>query len=367
MSKVDYYSLLEISASVSDEEIKKAYRKLAVQYHPDRNPGDKAAEEKFKEINQAYQVLSDPQKRAAYDRMGHAAFTQGGGGGGFEGGFSNFSDVFDNIFGDIFGNQGGGNQSGVDLRYNLELTFEEAVFGIEKTIQFDKEVPCDSCLGSGAKSGTRPATCKACRGSGQVRFNQGFFTLSKTCTACSGRGQVIESKCEGCRGRGTVRKAHSVVVKVPAGVENEQRLRLRGEGEKNDPNGRAGDLFVFLYVKEHSFFKREQEHVLLEMPISFTQAALGAEIDVPTLEGSTKVKIPAGAQNGHLMRLKGKGIKRLNGSGHGDQVIQFHVEIPKKLSSHQKDLLRQFEAAGEADSHPGILDFLKKFKEVIRK
>ncbi len=363
-TREDYYILLGVTRTATDDELKKAYRKLAIQHHPDRNPGDKVSEEKFKQLNEAYQILSDPQKRAAYDQFGHAGVNQGFG--GFEQGFGagSFSDIFDNIFGDIFG--GGGGSSGVDLRYNLEISFEEAAFGVEKEINFEKESSCKSCDGNGAKAGTKPKTCRNCRGTGQVRFNQGFFTLSRPCAGCSGRGVIIEEKCPDCRGRGRVRKPHTVTVKVPAGIDSEQRLRLRNEGESSELGGQSGDLYVHIRVKEHALFRREAEHVILELPITFTQAAIGAEIDVPTLLGATPLKVPSGTQSGTILRLKGKGIKRLNGSGFGDQLVRLNIETPAKLSTRQKELLREFESESAKDSHPGVTSFLNKFKEIFR-
>jgi len=365
MTKRDYYEILGVARKASDEEIKKAYRKAAVQYHPDRNAGDKKAEERFKEINEAYQILSDPNKRAAYDQFGHAGIS-GAGGFGFEQGFSGaFSDIFDNIFGDIFGG-GAGGSSGVDLRYVLEITFEEAAFGTEKAIHFEKDASCDGCSGSGAKPGTKPVSCRACRGTGQVRFNQGFFTLTRTCSSCMGRGFTIEEKCPACRGRGRTRRSHSVSVKIPPGVDSDQKLRLRGEGEISEPGGRSGDLYVVLKVKEHSLFKRDNEHVLLDVPVSIAQAALGAEVDIPTLLGTTKLKVPTGTQSGETIRLKGKGIKRLNGSGFGDQLVRILVEVPTHLTARQKELLEEFDREGTKDSHPGIMTFLEKFREIFK-
>lgn len=367
MSKRDYYETLAVEKNAGEDELKKAYRRLAVQFHPDRNPGDKAAEERFKEINEAYQILSDPQKRAAYDRLGHAAFGQGGfGGAGFEQGFGSFSDIFDNIFGDIFGNQrGGGAGQGVDLRYNLELTFEEAAFGLEKELEFERDSICDTCHGSGAKPGTQPKACKSCRGTGQVRFNQGFFTMQRSCPQCQGRGAVVEEKCKDCRGAGKTRRPAKVPVKIPAGIDSEQRLRLRGEGEIAEPGGVAGDLYVVIRVKEHPLFQRQNEHILLELPITFVQAALGAEVEVPTLGGTTKVKLSHGTQNGETIRLKGKGIKRLNGTGSGDQLVRVVIETPTSLTSRQKEILREFEKEGSRESQPIIASYLKKFKELF--
>jgi molecular chaperone DnaJ len=368
MSKRDYYAVLGVERSASDDEIKKAYRKIAIQFHPDRNPGNKEAEEKFKEANEAYQVLSDPQKRAAYDRFGHAGVGADAGGKPFGEGFGNFSDIFDNIFGDIFGGMGAAGErdrGGVDLRYNLEITFEEAAFGTERTIQFHKVVTCEPCSGSGAKPGTKPKPCRSCRGTGQVRFNQGFFVLSRTCTSCSGRGEVIEEKCRRCSGRGVVEAERSVTVSIPAGIDTGQRLRIRGEGEISSSGGTPGDLFVQITVKEHPLFQRQGEHVTLDLPISFVQAALGDEIDVPTLGGTTKLRVPAGIQSGEVIRLKGKGIKRLNGSGYGDELVRVIVETPTKLNAKQRELLREFAEAGSPDSQPGVAHFLKTIRELF--
>jgi molecular chaperone DnaJ len=365
MAKRDYYEILGVSKSVSDDELKKAYRRVAIQYHPDKNPGDKEAEEKFKEANEAYQVLSDAQKRAAYDRFGHAGI--GGQGFGFDPGFGagSFSDIFDNIFGDIFGG-GRAGDSGVDLRYNLEIDFEEAAKGTEKKITFEKEFSCETCSGSGAKPGTKPKTCGTCRGTGQVRLNQGFFTLARTCGTCSGTGHIIEERCKSCRGKGKVKKPHSVVVNIPAGIDHDQRLRLRGEGESSEPGGRTGDLYVLIRVKEHPLFKRQDEHVILDVPITFAQAALGAELEVPTLHGPVEISIEAGTQPGETLKIRNKGIRRLNGSGFGDQFIRLHLEVPKNLSSKQRELLKQFEDLGKSDSYPGVAGFLQRLREVFK-
>lgn len=363
MAKRDYYETLGVSRQASEEELKKAYRKLAIQCHPDRNPGNKEAESQFKELNEAYQVLSDPKKRAAYDQFGHAGV---GGGSGFESGFNgSFSDIFDNIFGDIFGG-GGGTQSGIDLRYSMDITFEEAAFGTEKSISFERESSCDACGGSGAKAGTQPAKCKTCRGSGQMHFNQGFFTLSRTCSTCQGRGVVIEAFCGTCRGKGRKKTPSTVQVKIPAGIDTDQRLRLRGEGEAGSPGGKPGDLYVHVRVAEHVLFRRENEHLILSLPISFVQAALGAKIEIPTLDGSAELSVPAGTQSGEVLKLRGKGIRRLNGNGSGDLIVQVLVETPSKLSSRQKDLLKQFAEEENKGTHPGMDRFLQKFKEMMK-
>lgn len=365
MSKRDYYEILSVTRTVTDDELKKSYRRLAIQFHPDRNPGDSQAEASFKEINEAYQILSDPKKRAAYDQFGHAGLGGAGfGSGGFEGGFNgSFSDIFDNIFSDIFGGSAAQSATGVDLRYNLEISFEEAAFGTERTITFEKDTSCESCKGSGAKAGTSPKPCKTCRGSGQMHFNQGFFTLSRTCNTCQGRGAIIEEHCNTCRGKGHVKKPASVEVKIPAGIDSEQRLRLRGEGEVAEVGGRAGDLYVHVRVKEHPLFRREGEHLLLDLPINFVQAALGAKIEIPVLKGTTEIAIPAGTQSGEVLKLRGKGIRRLNGNGNGDLVVRILVETPHKLSSRQKDLLKQFGEEETRGAQPGLEKFLQKFKE----
>lgn len=365
MSKRDYYEILSVTREVTDDELKKSYRKLAIQFHPDRNPGDPQAEIRFKEINEAYQVLSDPKKRATYNQFGHAGM--GGGGFGFDPGFgSSFSDIFDNIFGDIFGGGGSQPSAGVDLRYNMEISFEEAAFGTERTITFERESTCAACTGNGAKPGTTPKKCKTCRGSGQMHFNQGFFTLSRTCSSCLGRGAIVEQRCDDCGGRGRTKSETSVQVKIPAGIDSDQRLRLRGEGEVAEPGGRPGDLYVHVRVKEHALFRRESEHLILDLPISFVQAAMGAKIDIPTLEGTAELSLSPGTQSGEILKLRGKGIKRLNGNGNGDLVVRVIVEIPSKLSGKQKELLKQFAEEEGKGTHPGIDRFIQKFKDILK-
>ncbi len=374
--KRDYYEILGVSRSASADELKKAYRKLAMQFHPDRNPGNKEAEEKFKEAAEAYEVLSDQQKRQAYDQFGHAGAQGFGGGpggmGGFDfgggGGFSSINDVFGDIFGEVFGGGGGGgggrsrSRRGADLRYNLEIKFEEAAFGCEKVITIPKEVSCKTCQGSGAKPGTSPETCRTCKGSGEIRFQQGFFTLSKTCPDCSGAGSTIKNRCAECRGTGHMHEKVNLSVKVPAGIDSGQRLKLKGEGQPGERGAQSGDLYVVIDVRDHELFVRDGYDIQCTIPISFVQAALGAEIEVPTLEGAVKMKIPAACQNGKKFRLKGKGIAELSGSGRGDEIVTVFVEVPSKLSSEQKQLLEKF-ASLSGESFPESQGFIRKMKE----
>lgn len=369
-NKADYYELLGVNRTVSEEELKKAYRKAAMRYHPDRNPGDKAAEEKFKELSEAYQMLSDPEKRAQYDRFGHAAFdqTRGGFSGGFE--FSgNFEDIFSDLFGDIFGGgRGGGRQRarrGEDLSYNIEISFEEAAFGAEKTISIPRSVTCETCHGKRTKTGTAPKTCTTCRGSGQVRFQQGFFTVARTCHQCGGQGSVISDPCDTCRGTGVGRKTATLQIKIPAGVDSGARLKLRSEGETPPAGGVPGDLYILIQVKEHPLFKRQDHTVICDIPISFPQAALGTEIEVPTLEGKIKLKVPAGTQSGNVFRLRGKGIVSLNTGGRGDQLVRVMVEIPRKLTARQRELLEEFARLDGEDVNPMSKGFFEKVKELF--
>ena len=366
--KKDYYQLLGISRSFRDEEVKKAYRKLALQYHPDRNPGDKQAEERFKEVSEAYQVLSDPQKRAQYDQFGHAAF---GDGGPFAGGFdftAGFEDIFGDIFGEFFGGATGrrrGRGRGEDLRYNLALSFEEAVAGTEKKIKIPRHGPCETCRGNGAKPGTAPQTCPTCRGRGQVSFQQGFFSVSRTCNQCHGQRNIIKDPCTACGGAGRVRKLHTLSVKIPAGVDTGSRLKLRGEGETGPASGVPGDLYVVIQVEPHPIFVRDNLDIICEVPISFVQAALGAEIDVPTLDGKVKMKIPPGTQTGKVFRMKGKGIKDVQGYQQGDQHVHVTVETPTRLTSRQKELLKEFAAVAGEDVNPLTKGFFDKMKELF--
>jgi molecular chaperone DnaJ len=360
--------VLGVNRNASEEDIKKAYRKLALQHHPDRNPGDRQAEEKFKEVSEAYQVLSDSQKRAQYDQFGHAAF---GDGGPFAGGFdftAGFEDIFGDIFGEFFGAGTGrrrGRGRGEDLRYNLTLSFEEAVSGVEKKIKIPRHGPCETCHGAGAKPGTAPQTCPTCRGRGQVSFQQGFFSVSRTCNQCQGQGTLIKDPCATCGGSGRVRKLHTLSVKIPAGVDTGSRLKLRGEGETGPAGGASGDLYVVIQVEQHPIFIRDNLDIICEVPISFVQAALGAEIDVPTLDGKVKMKIPAATQSGKVFRMKGKGIKDVQGYRQGDQHVRITVETPTHLTSRQKELLKEFAALAGEEVSPLAKGFLDKMKELF--
>lgn len=378
MSKQDYYQTLGVQKNSSADEMKKAYRKLAMKYHPDRNPGDKEAEKKFKEISEAYEVLKDEQKRAAYDRYGHGAFENGGfgnaGAGGSARGFGNadFSDIFSDLFGDFMGTGGAGGQQrsaqikGADLRYNLEITLEEAFEGKQQKIQFTTAAKCDSCKGSGSQGGSAPTNCGTCHGSGRLRMQQGFFTVEKTCTACHGMGKVIKDPCNSCAGEGRVRKEKTLSVNVPEGVEDGTRIRLAGEGEVGFRGGASGDLYIFVSLKPHSFFVREGSDIHCKVPIKMTTATLGGSIEVPVIDGTrAKVTIPEGTQSDDKFRLKGKGMKVMRGGGRcGDMYIHAQVEMPIKLSKRQKELLREFEELDGRGTNPRVESFFKKVREV---
>lgn len=356
--KRDYYEVLGVEKTASEDEIKSAYRKLAKKYHPDLNPGNAEAEAKFKEVNEAYGVLSDADKRAKYDQYGTADPQAGFGGGGFSGGFGGFGsggfsggfeDIFENIFGGFTGSRRSNNapEQGRDLRVDMKLTFEEAAFGAKKEINLTREESCDECGGSGAAKGTTAEVCQACHGSGQVRTTQntvfGSFSSTQQCTACHGTGRIIRTPCKKCGGKGRIRRARRISINVPAGIDNGQAITLRGEGEQGKRGGAAGDLYVYFSVKPHKLFKRRGNDIYLEVAVSFANAALGAEITVPTLEDSIKYKIPEGTQPGTVFRIRGKGIKRLGGNDRGDMYITVGVEIPRRLSSKQKELLRAFD------------------------
>ena len=368
MAKRDYYEILGVTREADADEIKKAYRKLAMKYHPDQNPDDKAAEQKFKELSEAYHVLSDREKRATYDQFGHAAFESGGGAGGGDP-RSSFADVFDDLFGEFVG--GGrrarrGPTRGADLRYNMEISLEDAYHGKQAKIRVPGTVACETCNGSGAEPGTKPQTCNACGGAGKVRAQQGFFTIERTCSTCQGAGQVIVKPCVTCHGAGRTQKEKTLSVNIPAGVEDGTRIRLAGEGEAGARGAPPGDLYIFLSVKPHRIFQRDGMHVHCRVPIPMTTATLGGSIEVPTLAGTrARVSVPAGAQTGHQFRLRGKGMPALRGSGHGDMYIQVSVETPVNLNKKQKELLKQFDQAGGARStSPESEGFFTKVKEL---
>jgi molecular chaperone DnaJ len=365
--KRDYYEVLGVETSASAEEIKKAYRKAAVKHHPDKNPGDKAAEEKFKEATEAYQVLADPGNRAQYDRFGHAAVQQGGAG-GFDFAAAGFEDIFGDIFGDFFGGGRRGRtraRRGEDLRYDLEIDFETGVFGGEHTLQLPRLVSCGECKGLGTKNGGPRQQCSACRGSGQVRFQQGLFSIAKTCGKCHGQGSTVQEPCATCGGGGVVRNQQTLNVRIPAGVDNGSRLKLRGEGEAGQNGGPPGDLYVVLRVREHPLFTREGNDIICDVPISFAQAALGTEIDVPTLHGKVKMKIPAGTQSSSVFRLKNKGVADVRGYGPGDHLVRAVVETPKKLTAKQRELLEEFARTSGEEIHPISKGFFDKVREMF--
>ncbi len=351
MTKRDYYEILGVGKTASEEELKKCYRKIAMQFHPDKNPGNKQAEERFKEAAEAYEVLSDRQKREIYDAYGHAGLSNTGfqGFSGFDDVFSGFGDIFEDVFG--FGRGRGRGRTrpaaraGADLRYDLKISFLDAAFGLTTTIDLEKLHPCQACGGTGSAPGTTPSTCPTCNGRGQVVQSSGFFTISSTCPHCNGHGKVIAKACQTCRGTGREKQRKTVELKIPAGVETGSRLRLRGEGEAGDQGGPNGDLYVFLQVEDHEFFVRSEDDIVCRVPISFVQASLGATIEVPTLKEMEKIKIPRGTQTGQIFRLKGKGIPHLQGYGRGDQIIEVFVRIPTELTRKQEDLLREFEKA----------------------
>ena len=373
MSKRDYYEVLGVDKGASEREIKKAYKKLAMKYHPDRTEGDKALEEKFKEIQEAHEVLTDERKRAAYDQYGHAGVDPNRGGG--HGGGADFGDIFGDVFGDIFGGGGRGRQSrarsGADLRYNLELTLEEAVRGKNVEIRVPTLVGCEVCDGSGAKKGSSPTTCPTCHGNGQVQMRQGFFAVQQTCPTCSGKGKIISDPCGSCRGHGRIEKTKTLSVKVPAGVDTGDRIRLSGEGEAGEHGAPAGDLYVQVHVKEHKIFARDGNNLYCEVPLSFTTAALGGELEVPTLDGKVKLKITPETQTDRMFRLRGKGVKSVRSGSIGDLMCKVVVETPVNLSSRQKELLKELDesmgsgkaAAKHRPKEQGFFDGVKKFFE----
>ncbi len=376
MAKRDYYEVLGVAKNASEADLKKAFKRLAMKHHPDRNPDDHTAEEKFKEAKEAYDVLSDSQKRAAYDQFGHAGVEGGAGfgGGGFGAGGANFSDIFGDVFGDIFGGgRGGGTRvrRGADLRYNLELSLEDAVHGTTVKIRVPSSVECKDCSGSGARKGTSPTKCTTCDGIGQVRMQQGFFSLQQTCPKCRGTGEIITDPCPNCHGQGRVQEQKTLSVKVPPGVDNGDRIRLSGEGEAGDKGAPAGDLYVQIAVKPHPIFERDESDLYCEVPISFVTATLGGELEVPTLEGRVKLKIPSETQSGKLFRLRGKGVKSVRGGPAGDLICRVAVETPVNLNSKQKELLKEFEQSmsGNTKHRPkesSWLDGVKQFFDDLK-
>lgn len=369
MAKRDFYKVLGVNRGASADEVKKAYRTKAKELHPDRNASNPNAEAQFKEVNEAYEVLKDADKKAAYDRYGHAAFEGGMGGGPRPGGgngdfASAFSDVFEDLFGDFMGGRGGQARSraqrGSDLRYNLRVTLEEAFRGVQKTINVPASTTCETCRGTGAEGGAEPTTCPTCSGMGKVRAQQGFFTVERTCPTCSGMGQIIKNPCKSCGGQGRIEKERALSVNIPAGVETGTRIRLAGEGEAGLRGGPSGDLYIFIEVKEHTIFQRDGVHLFCRVPVSMITAALGGEVEVPTIDGGrSRVKVPAGAQSGKQMRLRGKGMPALRGGGIGDMVIEMAVETPVNLTSRQKDLLHEFEKLSEENNPEGESFFSK--------
>ena len=377
MAKEDYYELLGVAREVTEEELKKAYRKKAVQYHPDKNPGNKQAEEMFKKVSEAYEVLKDPEKRAAYDRFGHAAFAQGGGprpGGGAAGGFHDPYDIFREVFGgggggsifeEFFGGGGGsdGAHEGADLRYDIEVTLEDAARGVEKEISFRKLAPCDHCHGTGAEPGSKRITCPSCRGVGQVTTSRGFFTVRQVCPICHGNGTRVEKPCHECRGEGRINKTAKLNVRVPPGVDTDSKLRSVGNGEAGVNGGPAGDLYIVIHVKEHEVFERQGDDLFCEIPIKFTLAALGGTIEVPTLSGKASLKIPTGTQSGTTFRLKERGLPGLRSGQPGDQLVRVQVEVPTHLTADQRKKLEDFAlASGDADEPVGR-SFFEKAKK----
>ncbi len=378
MAKADFYETLGVGRTADEKELKSAFRKLAMKYHPDKNPDDSEAEKKFKEINEAYETLKDPQKRAAYDRFGHAAFEQGGmggggfggGGGGFAGG-GGFSDIFEDIFGEMMGGgrggrarSTGGRERGADLRYNMEISLEEAFTGKTAQIRVPTSITCEVCTGSGAKPGTQPKTCATCQGSGRVRAAQGFFSIERTCPTCHGRGQTISDPCTKCSGQGRVTEERSLSVSIPSGIEDGTRIRLQGEGEAGLRGGPSGDLYIFLSVKPHEFFQRDGADLYCSVPISMTTAALGGTFDVVTLDGTkSRVTVPEGTQAGKQFRLKAKGMPVLRSTQVGDLYIQIQIETPQKLTKRQRELLQEFDQLSSKENNPESTGFFARMKD----
>lgn len=375
MAKRDYYEVLGVSRGATQDEIKKAYRKLAIKFHPDKNPGDKTCEESFKEIGEAYEALSDPDSRAAYDQYGHAAFDRRGGGGfGRGGGFHDPTEIFrevfggGSIFGDLFGERRdpNGPQRGSDLRYDMEISFMEAAKGCEKEISINKLAPCDVCDGSGAEKGATAKNCATCGGRGQVITSRGIFSIAQTCPRCEGRGKIIDKPCKACRATGRREKTTKIQIKIPAGVDTGTRLRSTGNGEAGANGGPTGDLYVVLHVKKHEFFDRDGDDLICEVPVSFVQATLGSEIQVPTLDGETRIQLPAGTQPGSVFRVKGKGIKNVQGYGYGDLHVRITVEVPTKLNSAQRAKLEEFAQLCDESVNPMTRGFFEKAKNLFK-
>ena len=368
MAKRDYYETLGLDRNSNDGDIKKAYRRLAMECHPDRNPGDAGAEKRFKELSEAYGVLKDGEKRAAYDQFGHAAFdgASGGPGGGFGFTASSFADVFDDLFGNFGGRRGGSNaRSGADLRYNLEISLEDSFRGKSATIRTTSPAVCDDCGGSGAEKGSSPVTCGSCQGAGKVRAQQGFFTIERTCPTCQGMGRIIENACDACGGGGRISKEKQLQVNIPKGVDDEMRIRLSGEGEAGVRGGPPGDLYIFIKISAHSLFQRDGQELYCRVPLAMTQAVLGGTIEVPTLDGGrARVTIPEGTQSGQQFRLRGKGMPAVRGKGFGDMIVQTKVETPVNLTDKQRELLREFEENGGKNNSPETDGFFAKVKEL---
>lgn len=373
LPKRDYYEVLGVARDASEAEFKKAYRKIALESHPDRNPGDAAAEDRFKEASEAYAVLSDPEKRRAYDRFGFAGVGAGGPGGAGPdfGDLGNFTDIFNDLFGDLFGQRAGGGrrrgrgQRGADLRYNLEIALSDVLNGLESKIRIPKMRPCKVCEGSGLKPGTKPESCGRCRGTGQLMFQQGFFRISRPCDECGGAGEVARHRCTDCRGAGRVESSQTIAVTIPAGIEEGQRLRLAGEGEAGIAGGPPGDLYVVVSIRPHPFFERDGMDLLCEVPIPFAKAALGAEIEVPTLEGKVSLRVPEGTQSGTVMKLRAKGLPALRSSARGDQLVRIFVEVPTKITDRQRELLEQFAAESGHEVSPQHKSFLDKLRDLF--
>ena len=368
--KADFYETLGVSKSADEKDLKAAFRKLAMQHHPDRNPGDHAAEAKFKELNEAYETLKDPQKRAAYDRYGHAAFENGGAGAGFGGGFAGggFADIFEDIFGEMMGGRGrrsaNGRERGADLRFNMEISLEEAFGGKTAQIRVPTSITCDQCSGTGAKPGTQPTTCGTCNGAGRVRATQGFFSVERACPTCNGRGTIIKDPCGKCAGQGKINQERSLSVNIPAGIEDGTRIRLAGEGEAGARGGPAGDLYIFISIKPHQFFQRDGADLYCKVPVSMTTAALGGQFEVATLDGTqTRVKVPEGTQYGRQFRLKGKGMPVLRQTAMGDLYIQIDIETPQNLTGRQRELLEEFEKISSKENSPESTGFFARMKD----